>query len=47
MSSPIDQYSQQVAEMVVYSNEENENVINSLVNENSTSSIKNTKKKLR
>ena len=45
MSSPIDQYSQQVAEMVVDSNEENEHVINSLVNENSTSSRKNTKKK--
>ena len=30
--------------MVVDSNEENEHVINSLVNENSTSSRKNTKK---
>jgi len=47
MSSPIDQYSQQVAEMVVDSNEENGHVINSLVNENSTSSRKNTKKKLK
>lgn len=47
MSSPIDQYSQQVAEMVVDSNEENEHVINSLVNENSTSSRKNTKKKIK
>tara|TARA_Y100000389_G_scaffold47724_1_gene42891 strand:+ start:189 stop:2621 length:2433 start_codon:yes stop_codon:yes gene_type:complete len=47
MSSPIDQYSQKVAEMVVDSNEENEHVINSLVNENSTSSRKNTKKKVK
>ena len=42
-----DMAGQQVAEMVVDSNEDNENVINSLVNEKITSSRENTKKKLK
>ena len=41
MSSPIDSYSQQVAEMIVDANEENELAINSFVNENYTYYIKN------
>ena len=41
MSSPIDTYSQQVAEMIVDANEENDRAINSFVNENYTYSEKN------
>ena len=40
-------YSQEVSKIVVDSNEEKKDAINSLVNENSISFIENTKKKLK